>query len=75
NLPLKVKKKTLVKEFSKFGEVESVRVRSVPILDVSVRLMIIYIYIYIYFFFGSFGCMFFFVVIIDIFLISVLMFG
>lgn len=36
NLPLKVKKKVLIKEFSKFGEVESVRIRSVPILDVSV---------------------------------------
>ncbi|XP_008238216.1 PREDICTED: RNA-binding protein 34 [Prunus mume] len=33
NLPLKVKKKVLIKEFSKFGEVESVRIRSVPILD------------------------------------------
>ncbi|KAF7829211.1 RNA-binding protein 34 [Senna tora] len=33
NLPLKVKKKTLLKEFKKFGEVESVRIRSVPILD------------------------------------------
>lgn len=36
NLPLKVKKKLLLKEFSKFGEVESIRIRSVPILDVSV---------------------------------------
>lgn len=36
NLPLKVKKKALVKEFKQFGEVESVRIRSVPILDVSV---------------------------------------
>ncbi|KAJ0113562.1 hypothetical protein Patl1_03528 [Pistacia atlantica] len=34
NLPLKVKKKLLLKEFSKFGEVESIRIRSVPILDV-----------------------------------------
>lgn len=34
NLPLKVKKKTLLKEFKKFGEVESVRIRSVPIQDV-----------------------------------------
>ncbi|KAK7307317.1 hypothetical protein VNO77_40260 [Canavalia gladiata] len=33
NLPLKAKKKTLVKEFKKFGEVESVRIRSVPIQD------------------------------------------
>jgi nucleolar protein 12 len=36
NLPLKLKKKALVKEFKQFGEVESVRIRSVPILDVSV---------------------------------------
>ncbi|XP_075493175.1 uncharacterized protein LOC142531057 isoform X1 [Primulina tabacum] len=33
NLPLKIKKKDLVKEFGKFGEVESVRIRSVPIVD------------------------------------------
>ncbi|KZV47062.1 RNA recognition motif-containing family protein [Dorcoceras hygrometricum] len=33
NLPLKIKKKELVKEFVKFGEVESVRIRSVPIVD------------------------------------------
>lgn len=33
NLPLKVKKKALLKEFSKFGEIESVRIRSVPTLD------------------------------------------
>lgn len=33
NLPLKVKKKTLIKEFSKFGDVESVRIRSVPIAE------------------------------------------
>ncbi|XP_028789151.1 nucleolar protein 12-like [Neltuma alba] len=33
NLPLKVKKKNLLVEFRKFGEVESVRIRSVPILD------------------------------------------
>ncbi|KAI3918511.1 hypothetical protein MKX01_041831 [Papaver californicum] len=33
NLPLKTKKKTLLKEFSQFGEVDSVRIRSVPILD------------------------------------------
>lgn len=35
NLPLKMKKKALLKEISRFGEVESVRIRSVPILDVS----------------------------------------
>lgn len=35
NLPLKVKKKALVKEFSQFGEIESIRIRSVPLLDVS----------------------------------------
>ncbi|KAK6146453.1 hypothetical protein DH2020_020322 [Rehmannia glutinosa] len=33
NLPLKLKKKEIVKEFGKFGEVESVRIRSVPIID------------------------------------------
>ncbi|KAF5772564.1 putative RNA recognition motif domain, nucleotide-binding alpha-beta plait domain superfamily [Helianthus annuus] len=33
NLPLKVKKKALLKEFDRFGEIESVRIRSVPILD------------------------------------------
>ncbi|PNX94369.1 nucleolar protein 12-like [Trifolium pratense] len=33
NLPLKVKKKTLLKEFKQFGEVESVRIRSVPLKD------------------------------------------
>ncbi|KAL2545413.1 RNA-binding (RRM/RBD/RNP motif) family protein [Forsythia ovata] len=33
NLPLKIKKKELLKEFAKFGEVESVRIRSVPIID------------------------------------------
>lgn len=36
NLPLKIKKKQLVKEFGKFGEVESVRIRSIPLTDVSV---------------------------------------
>lgn len=36
NLPVKVKKKALMKEFSNFGEIESVRIRSVPILDVSI---------------------------------------
>ncbi|KAJ0940601.1 putative RNA recognition motif domain, nucleotide-binding alpha-beta plait domain superfamily [Helianthus annuus] len=33
NLPLKVKKKALLKEFSQFGEIESVRIRSIPLLD------------------------------------------
>lgn len=33
NLPLSLKRKQLIKEFSQFGEVESVRLRSVPILD------------------------------------------
>ncbi|GAV91292.1 RRM_6 domain-containing protein [Cephalotus follicularis] len=33
NLPIKVKKKVLSKEFSRFGEVESVRIRSVPLMD------------------------------------------
>lgn len=33
NLPLKLKKKEIAKEFSKFGEVESIRIRSVPIAD------------------------------------------
>ncbi|CAI9785007.1 unnamed protein product [Fraxinus pennsylvanica] len=33
NLPLKIKKKALLMEFAKFGEVESVRIRSVPIID------------------------------------------
>ncbi|KAF5735056.1 RNA recognition motif-containing family protein [Tripterygium wilfordii] len=33
NLPMKVKKKVLLKEFSKYGEVESIRIRSVPLLD------------------------------------------
>lgn len=36
NLPLTMKKKALIKEFSQFGDVESVRIRSVPITDVSV---------------------------------------
>lgn len=35
NLPLKLKKKEIAKEFATFGEVESVRIRSVPIVDVS----------------------------------------
>ncbi|KAK9144298.1 hypothetical protein Sjap_004201 [Stephania japonica] len=33
NLPLKLKKKALLKEFGKFGEVESARIRSVPLVD------------------------------------------
>ncbi|KAK1374992.1 RNA-binding protein 34 [Heracleum sosnowskyi] len=33
NLPLKVKKKALLKEFSQFGEIDSLRIRSVPIMD------------------------------------------
>ncbi|KAL3619457.1 hypothetical protein CASFOL_037027 [Castilleja foliolosa] len=33
NLSLKLKKKEIIKEFEKFGEVESVRIRSVPIVD------------------------------------------
>ncbi|KAJ8633863.1 hypothetical protein MRB53_027199 [Persea americana] len=33
NLPLKMKRKALLKEFKQFGEIESVRIRSVPILD------------------------------------------
>ncbi|KAK8520734.1 hypothetical protein V6N12_004662 [Hibiscus sabdariffa] len=33
NLPIKVKKKVLIKEFSKFGDIESVRIRSVPLSD------------------------------------------
>ncbi|KAJ4952276.1 hypothetical protein NE237_029108 [Protea cynaroides] len=33
NLPLKVKKKALLKEFNRFGEIESVRIRSVPLID------------------------------------------
>ncbi|KAK1577264.1 hypothetical protein Q3G72_020302 [Acer saccharum] len=36
NLPLNVKKKSLLKEFSKFGDIESLRIRSVPILDTKV---------------------------------------
>ncbi|KAJ4830365.1 hypothetical protein Tsubulata_049355 [Turnera subulata] len=36
NLPLKVKKKALLKEFSRFGEVESVRIRSVPIVNTKI---------------------------------------
>ncbi|XP_051144546.1 uncharacterized protein LOC127260708 isoform X2 [Andrographis paniculata] len=33
NLPLKLKKKEISKEFGKFGEIESIRIRSVPIVD------------------------------------------
>ncbi|KAJ4830191.1 hypothetical protein Tsubulata_044477 [Turnera subulata] len=40
NLPLKVKKKALLKEFSRFGEVESVRIRSVPIVDEAAKLVV-----------------------------------
>lgn len=36
NLPLKIKKKALMKEFGQFGEIDSVRIRSVPIVDVSI---------------------------------------
>ncbi|CAL1376180.1 unnamed protein product [Linum trigynum] len=36
NLPLKVKKKALLKEFIQFGEVESVRIRSVPVMDTKI---------------------------------------
>lgn len=36
NLPLKVSKKTIVKEFSQYGSVESVRLRSVPLLDTKI---------------------------------------
>lgn len=36
NLPLKVKKKALMKMFSQFGEIESVRIRSVPIVDTKI---------------------------------------
>ncbi|KAK4368770.1 hypothetical protein RND71_012562 [Anisodus tanguticus] len=33
NLDLKIKKKALVKEFGSFGEIESVRIRSIPLTD------------------------------------------
>ena len=36
NLPLRTKKKALTKEFTTFGVVDSVRIRSVPLGDVSV---------------------------------------
>lgn len=35
NLPLRTKRKAITKEFAAFGQVESVRIRSVPITDVS----------------------------------------
>lgn len=38
NLPVKIKKKVLTKEFEKFGEIESVRIRSVPLVDVSIEI-------------------------------------
>lgn len=43
NLPLKVKKKTLLKEFKIFGEVESVRIRSVPLQDVGVAFVLLFL--------------------------------
>jgi nucleolar protein 12 len=43
NLPLKVKKKTLLKEFKQFGEVESVRIRSVPLQDVGIRYLFCFV--------------------------------
>ncbi|KAF3337550.1 RNA-binding protein 34 [Carex littledalei] len=36
NLPLKIKRKEILKEFQQFGEVESVRIRSVPLADTKV---------------------------------------
>ncbi|CAM0878238.1 unnamed protein product [Alopecurus aequalis] len=36
NLPLRTKKKALTKEFAAFGEVESVRIRSVPLGDTKI---------------------------------------
>ncbi|KAM0886147.1 hypothetical protein ACQ4PT_029848 [Festuca glaucescens] len=36
NLPLRTKKKALTKEFAAFGEVESVRIRSVPLTDTKI---------------------------------------
>ncbi|XP_051231138.1 uncharacterized protein [Lolium perenne] len=36
NLPLRTKKKALTKEFAGFGEVESVRIRSVPLTDTKI---------------------------------------
>ncbi|KAE8657243.1 hypothetical protein F3Y22_tig00116996pilonHSYRG00268 [Hibiscus syriacus] len=43
NLPIKVKKEVLVKEFSKFGEIESaVRIRSIPLRGVIVHEYIVF---------------------------------
>ncbi|KAK3148722.1 hypothetical protein QOZ80_3AG0207800 [Eleusine coracana subsp. coracana] len=36
NLPLRTKRKALIKEFSAFGQIESVRIRSVPITDITI---------------------------------------
>ncbi|KAJ9130412.1 hypothetical protein P3X46_034615 [Hevea brasiliensis] len=36
NLPLKTKKKALMKEFGHYGDIESVRIRSVPIVDTKI---------------------------------------
>uniref|UniRef100_A0A0E0KLP7 RRM domain-containing protein n=1 Tax=Oryza punctata TaxID=4537 RepID=A0A0E0KLP7_ORYPU len=36
NLPLKTKRKALTKEFAAFGEIESVRIRSVPLTDTKI---------------------------------------
>ena len=46
NLPLKIKKKALIKEFKQFGEIESVRIRSVPVLDVSVQSSIFFFFLF-----------------------------
>lgn len=46
NLPLKIKKKALIKEFKQFGEIESVRIRSVPVLDVSVQSSIFLFFVF-----------------------------
>lgn len=45
NLPLKIKKKTLFKEFSKFGEIESIRIRSVPVTDVSKLHKVVFLFL------------------------------
>ncbi|KAK4364655.1 hypothetical protein RND71_016013 [Anisodus tanguticus] len=37
NLDLKIKKKALMKEFGSFGEIESVRIRSIPLTDCNPR--------------------------------------
>lgn len=42
NLPLKTKKKILLKEFEGFGEIESLRIRSVPIVDVSIASILVF---------------------------------